>query len=60
MFFLHKIDFPGQTVNFYLWYVTHILKAINLTVHLVYLGTRFVHPVTSQIFRNIAVRNWQY
>ena len=27
-----------------------ILKAINLTVHLVYLGTLYVHPVTRQIF----------
>ena len=54
------IDFPGQTVIFYLQHVTHILKATNLTVHLVYLGTLYVHPVTRQIFRNIVVRNWHH
>ena len=48
---LQWIDFPGQTVNFCLKHVTHILKAINLTVHLVYLGTLYVHPVTRQKFR---------
>ena len=29
-------------------------------VHLVYLGTLYVHPVTCEIFRNIVIRNWQY
>ena len=38
----------------------HIMKAINLTVPFVYLGTRYVHPVSRQIFRNIVIRNWQY
>ena len=28
----------------------HILKAIGLTVNLVYLGTRYVQPVSRQIF----------
>ena len=36
------------------------LKAFNLTVHVVYLGTLYVHPVTCQIFCNIVFRNWQY
>ena len=49
----HKINFAGQTVNFCLQHVTYILKAIGLTVNLVYLGTLYVHPVTCQIFRNI-------
>ena len=40
-------------VNCYLQHITHILKAIGLTVNLVYLGTLYVHPVTCQIFRNI-------
>ena len=31
-----------------------------MTVHLVYLGTRYVHPLTRQIFRYIVVSNWQY
>ena len=53
-------DFPGQTVNFCLKHVTHILKAIGLTVNLVYLGTLYVHPVTRQIFCNIVIWNWQH
>ena len=40
--------------------VTHILKAIGLTVNLFHLGTRYVHPVTCQIFCNILGINWQY
>ena len=51
---------PGQTVNFCLQHVTHILKAIGLPVNLVYLGTLYLNPVTRQIFRNIVVRNWQH
>ena len=31
-----------------------------MTVHLVYLGTCYVHPLTRQIFRYIVVSNWQY
>ena len=40
--------------------MSHILKAIHLTVHFVYLANLNVQPVTRQIFRNIVVRNWQY
>ena len=40
--------------------VTHILKAIGLTVNLVYLGTLYVHPKIRQFFRNIVGINWQY
>ena len=57
--FVHKIEFPGQTVIFYLQHVTHILKAVGLTVDLVYLGTRKVHSLTRQIFCNILGINWQ-
>ena len=46
VFFLQRINFPGQRANFCLQHVTHILKAINLTVHLVYLGTFYLHPVS--------------
>ena len=31
-----------------------------MTVYLVYLVTRYMHPVTRQIFRNIVVQNWPY
>ena len=41
-------------------HTTHILKAIGLTVNLVYLGTLYVHPVTRQTFRSIVRMNWQY
>ena len=57
---MHKIDVPGQTLNFCLQHVTHFLKAVGLTVDLVYLGALYVHPVTRQIFRNIVGMNWQY
>ena len=40
--------------------VTHILKAIGLTVNLFHLGTCYVHSVTRQIFCNILGINWQY
>ena len=50
--FLHKIDFPGQTVDCCLEHTIHILKAIVPAVNLAYLGTRYVHPVTHQIFCN--------
>ena len=48
--FLQRIEFPGLTVNFFLKHITNILKAINLKVHLLFLGTLYVHPVTCQIF----------
>jgi len=38
-FFLDKIDFLDQTVNFCLYHVLHILKASALTVHLGYKET---------------------
>ena len=60
VFFLHKIDFPGQTVNCCLKHTIHILKVIVPVVKLAYLGTRYMHPVTRQIFRNIVVLNWHY
>ena len=53
--------FPGQTVNFYIQHVTHILKAIGLTVNLVNL---ILWPITffvtlwewtGSISRNIVV-----
>ena len=43
VFFLHKIDFPGQMVNCYLWHTIPILKAIVLAVNLAYPGTLYVH-----------------
>ena len=39
-FFWDKIEFLCQTVNFCLEHVIHIRKAINLTVHLKYLGKK--------------------
>jgi len=33
---------------------------MNIMVHWVYLGTRYVHPATRQILCNIVVCNWQY
>ena len=39
VFFLDKIDFLDQTVNFCLYHVLHILKASALTVHLGYKET---------------------
>ena len=39
-----------QTINFCLEHVTHILKAIDLAVHLKYFVAFNVHPVTCQIF----------
>ena len=51
-FFLDKIEFPGQTVNFCLQHVLHILKAIDLMVHLSYQETFVEHPTRRHIFAN--------
>ena len=60
VFYLQRIEYPGQTVDFCLKHVTHILIAIDVTVHLVYLGTLYVHSVTRQIFFNTVVSICQY
>ena len=48
--FLDIISFPGQTVNFRLNHVIHILKAIIPAVNLAYLYTLYVHPVICLIY----------
>ena len=48
--FFDKISFPGQTVNFGLYHVLHILKAIVAAENLSYLKTLFEHPTRRQIF----------
>ena len=45
-FFLEIIDFPGQTVNFCLYHVLHILKAIDLTANLGHLESLLEHPTS--------------
>ena len=43
-------NLPGRMVDCCLLHTINILKAIGLTVNLVYLGTRYVHPVTHPFF----------
>ena len=48
-----KIIFPGQTVNFGLQHVIHIVKAIVPAVNFSYvLKALFEHPTRRQIFAN--------
>ena len=44
MFFFDKISFPGQKVNFGLYHVLHILKAIVPAYNLSYQKRNFEHP----------------
>ena len=48
--FWEKIEFPGQTVEFCLYHVLHIVKAIDLTVNLGHLESFLEHPTS--IFAN--------
>ena len=50
VFFLEKIKFPGQKVDFGLWHVIHILKAVHLRIKMGYLEAILVHPVRRQNF----------
>ena len=48
--FLDKISFPGQTVDFRLYHVIHIWKAMTLSYNLAYQEIISVHPTKRQIF----------
>ena len=45
-----KINFPGQTVDFCLYYITHFWKAYASEVNFDYLKTILVHPTSRQNF----------
>ena len=59
VFFAQNL-FPWPNGQLLLVHIIHILKANVPAANLAYLGTRYVHPVTRQIFRNIVVLNWHY
>ena len=52
--FLDKIEFPGQTVNFY--QALYVLKTIDLTVNLGHLESILEHPTRHHIFANTVGR----
>ena len=59
VFFAQNL-FPWPNGQLLLVHIIHILKANVPAANLAYLGTRYVHPVTRQIFCNVLGSNLQY